>query len=208
MREQIKRAGGGAHLGGGNAQIAGGGSQAAMAEQKLDSTDVGALLEKVNGKCVPQGMRRDGFGNLASGVPFGIHAQLRSGDVPVREIAGEEPVLGSFQAPPVTQSDQQLRREHHVAIFFPFSLFDAQDHALAVDRWRREDNGFGDAQASGIAGGQNRAMLGTGNGPRNWMTSSGLRIIGSRCGFLGAGMTSSKTQFFLRVIRRESEERQ
>jgi hypothetical protein len=52
MREQIKGAGGGAHLGGGNAQIAGGGSQAAMAEQELNSTDVGALLEKVNGKCV------------------------------------------------------------------------------------------------------------------------------------------------------------
>jgi len=53
MREQIKRAGGRAHLGGGNAQIAGSGSQTAMAEQELDSTDVGALLEKVNGKCVP-----------------------------------------------------------------------------------------------------------------------------------------------------------
>jgi hypothetical protein len=54
MREQIKRAGGGADLGGGNAQIAGGGSQAAMAEQELDSTDVGAQLEKVNGKCYAQ----------------------------------------------------------------------------------------------------------------------------------------------------------
>jgi hypothetical protein len=52
-REQIKRAGGGAHLGGGNAQIAGGGSQAAMAEQELNSTDVGTLFEEVNGKCVP-----------------------------------------------------------------------------------------------------------------------------------------------------------
>ena len=97
MREQIQRAGGGADLGGGNAQIAGGGSQAAMAEQELDSTDVGALLEKVNGKCVAQRMRRDGFGNLASGVgflPFPLHRV--PGDVPVWEIAEEEPVLGSF----------------------------------------------------------------------------------------------------------------
>jgi hypothetical protein len=53
MGEQIKRAGGGAHLAGGNAQIAGGGSQAAMAEQELNSTDVGTLFEEVNGKCVP-----------------------------------------------------------------------------------------------------------------------------------------------------------
>ena len=97
MREQIQRAGGGADLGGGNAQIAGGGSQAAMAEQELDSTDVGALLEKVNGKCVAQRMRRDGFGNLASGVGFLAFPLHRvPGDVPVWEIAEEEPVLGSF----------------------------------------------------------------------------------------------------------------
>jgi hypothetical protein len=57
MREQIKRAGGGAHLGGGNAQIAGGGSQAAMAEQELNSTDVGTLFEEVNCKCVPPILR-------------------------------------------------------------------------------------------------------------------------------------------------------
>ena len=97
MREQIKRAGGRAHLGGGNAQIAGSGSQTAMAEQELDSTDVGALLEKVNGKCVPQGMRRDGFGNLASGVGFlAFLLNCAPGDVPVWDIAGEKPVLGSF----------------------------------------------------------------------------------------------------------------
>jgi hypothetical protein len=49
-REQIKRAGGGAHLGGGNTQIAGGGGQAAMTEQELNGADVGTLLEEVNGK--------------------------------------------------------------------------------------------------------------------------------------------------------------
>jgi hypothetical protein len=97
MREQIKRAGGGAHLGGGNAQIAGGGSQAAMAEQELNSTDVGALLEKVNGKCVPQRMRRDGFGDFASDLGFlAFPFNCVPGDVPVWEIAGEEPMLGSF----------------------------------------------------------------------------------------------------------------
>jgi hypothetical protein len=37
---------------------------------------------------------------------------------------------------------EQLGREHHLAIFFPFALFDAQDHALTVNRWRRERNGF------------------------------------------------------------------
>src|SRR5580704_9185970 len=97
MREQIKRADSGAHLGGGNAQIAGGGSQAAMAEQELNSTDVGTLFEEVNGKCVPQRMGRDGFGNLASGVGFlAFLLNCVTGDVLAWEIAGEEPVRGSF----------------------------------------------------------------------------------------------------------------
>jgi len=97
MREQIKWAGGGAHLGGCNAQIARGGSQAAMTEQELNSTDVGALLEKVNRKCMAQRMRCNGFGNLASGVGFlAFPLNCVSGDVPVWEIAGEEPVLGFF----------------------------------------------------------------------------------------------------------------
>ena len=34
--------------------------------------------------------------------------------------------------------------------------------------------------------------------PRNWRTSSGLKTTGSFCGFFGAGITSSKIQFFLR----------
>jgi hypothetical protein len=36
--------------------------------------------------------------------------------------------------------------------------------------------------------------------PRNWRTSSGLRIMGTVCGFLGAGITSAKVQSFLSEI--------
>jgi len=39
-------------------------------------------------------------------------------------------------------------------------LLDAQDHSLAVDRWQGEPHGFRDAEAGGIAGRQDRAMLG------------------------------------------------
>jgi hypothetical protein len=38
-------------------------------------------------------------------------------------------------------------------------LLDPNDHALAIDIGRSQTNGLGDAQASGVAGGQNRAML-------------------------------------------------
>src|ERR1700722_19228786 len=69
-REQIKRAGGGAHLGGGNTQIAGGGGQAAMAEQELNGANICTLLQEMYGEGMAQRMRRDGFGNLTSGVGF------------------------------------------------------------------------------------------------------------------------------------------
>ena len=79
MREQIKRASGRAHLGGGNAQIAGGGSQAAMAEQELNSRDVGALFEKVNGKCMAQRMGVMGLESCKQRGLLGIPAPLHHG---------------------------------------------------------------------------------------------------------------------------------
>ncbi len=44
-------------------------------------------------------------------------------------------------------------------MFLSFALLDPQDHALAVNRGRCERDGFGDAQACGIAGGQDGAMF-------------------------------------------------
>src|SRR6516164_3226053 len=43
--------------------------------------------------------------------------------------------------------------------FQSFPLLDTQDHALAVDRRECESNGFGDAQAGGVAGGKSNDFL-------------------------------------------------
>jgi hypothetical protein len=68
----------------------------------------------------------DGFGNATEAASLLARIFHRVfGDMPARLIAWKEPVLRFFQAPPVTQSEQQLRREHHVAIFSPFALFDS-----------------------------------------------------------------------------------
>jgi hypothetical protein len=74
------------------------------------------------------------------------------------------------------------------------------DHPRAVDIGNGEMNRFGDTQAGGLAGRQNGLMLPVTNQPRNWRTSSGLRMTGSVCGFFGAGMNSPKIQF----LRREA----
>ena len=57
------------------------------------------------------------------------------------------------------QHRQQLRREHHVAVLPPLAVGDAQHHALRVDGGYGEPDGLGDAQAGGVAGGQDGAML-------------------------------------------------
>ena len=64
---------GGRHLDAGQVQVAGGGGEAAMAEQELDSADVGAGFEQVNGETMSQRMGREGLGEAgqAQGFPAG-----------------------------------------------------------------------------------------------------------------------------------------
>src|SRR5712664_654766 len=131
-----------------------------MAEQELNGADVGALFQQVNREGMTQRMWGDGFRNLTNMVGYLALALNRAScDVPAREVTWKEPVLGLLDSPPGTQDLQELRREHHVAIFFPFALLDTDDHALAVDCGRGERDGLGDAQSCGIADGQDGAMF-------------------------------------------------
>src|SRR5713226_1638547 len=105
----------------------------------------------------------DRFGNSAEAVSLLARLFNRIfADVLPRLITWKEPVLGSFQTPPVTQGYQHLRREHHVTIFLSLALLDSQDHPLAVNDRRCETDCFGNAESGRIAGGQDHAMLGTG----------------------------------------------
>ena len=75
------------------------------------------------------------------------------------QVAGEQPLLRSGDAPVVAQDVQQLGREHDVAVLPPFALLDADDHALAVDRRRRQADCLGNPQTRGVADGQDDAVL-------------------------------------------------
>jgi len=65
----------------------------------------------------------------------------------------------SRPGPPGTQDLQQFGRQHRVAILLSFTLLNTQDHALAVNGGWSECDGLRDAQACGIAGGQDSAMF-------------------------------------------------
>jgi hypothetical protein len=41
-----------------------------MSKKQLNGAEVGALLQEVNGKCMPQRVRGDGLGNFANTVGF------------------------------------------------------------------------------------------------------------------------------------------
>ena len=96
-----------------------------MAEQQLYGSNVAALLQQVHGEGVSQRMRSNRFGNVAESVrPLASLLNRVLADVLPGFIAREQPVLGPFHAPPLTQGREQLRREHHIAIFLSLALLD------------------------------------------------------------------------------------
>src|SRR5262249_10119291 len=122
LREQIKGAGGGAHLAGGDAQVAARRGQAAMTEQEVDSAHISSALQEMDRESVPHGVRGDRFGDAGGSMRFPAR-QLDSiaGDVAARDITREEPWLGLFETPPVAEDFQQPGGEHDVAIFLPLA---------------------------------------------------------------------------------------
>src|SRR6267154_4335081 len=108
-RQQIQWARCGAHFAGSDAEIFCCGSQAAMAEEQLNSTNVGALLQQVNREGMTKRMRRDRFGDLANAVSLLTDfLNCSPTDVLAWDVACKEPVLGSFYSPPRAQNLQKL----------------------------------------------------------------------------------------------------
>ena len=131
-----------------------------MAEQELNRAQVGAGLKQMDGKRMAERMRRNRLGEsrAVGGEPAGKTDRPAS-DRRVGAGAGKEPMPGPAHLPPVAEDGQQLRREHHVAVLLPLALRDAQHHPLAVDGGHGEADGLGDAQAGGVARGQDGAMF-------------------------------------------------
>src|SRR5215208_1300019 len=74
-------------------------------------------------------------------------------------VTREQPTLRPYRPKIATKRFQQSGRQHHVTILLAFALFHTDHHALTVDIGGLQADGFGDAQAGGVASRQNRPMF-------------------------------------------------
>ena len=73
--------------------------------------------------------------------------------------SGKQPALWLRRLVPGAQQLQQMRRQHHVAVFMALALFDPDHHALAVDVGHLQRHHFGHAQSGAISHAQRRLVL-------------------------------------------------
>jgi hypothetical protein len=109
-----------------------------VAEQDLDRAKVGPRFKEVRRVRVTQGVRRDlrVDASLLGGGPDSLPDHLpgeRFVGTPAILRAREEIRLRSHPAPVVAERGEQRRAERHFTVVAPFSVLDAQHHALAVD---------------------------------------------------------------------------
>jgi hypothetical protein len=135
-------------------------SRLTIAADPIVHTSVPGFEQMDREGIVTQQMRRDPLGHPAStlcAVARALDGFLDHGHVgPARK----EPVRRTLEAPPVAEDRKEPRGQHHVPIVRTLAMRDAQDHAPTVDGGHGEPDGFGDAQAGRIAGGEQRAVLG------------------------------------------------
>ena len=103
------------------------------------------------------------------------------------EIPGEEPLLRSPDPPIVTQRVEQFRREHDVAILAALALGHPDHHPLVVERGGLQTNGFGDAQAGGVAGRQDRLVFDVFDAAEKMENLSSAENDRQLLGLLGSG---------------------
>jgi hypothetical protein len=86
-----------------------------------------------------------------------LHSIL--GDVLPQYVAREQPMQGPYEPPPLAHGDEELRREHDVAILLSLPLIDANDHPFTIDIRELQTDSLGDTQPRGVARRQNRSMF-------------------------------------------------
>lgn len=131
-----------------------------MAEQHLDDANVGAGFEKMSGEAVAQRMNGDRFAELGC-RPCGTASALEHTRIerPALALTRKQPMHRPCFPPVGAQHDEELRRQHDVAIPAAFTLIDADQHAAAVDVGQLEAYNFRDAEPGGIGRYQCRPVL-------------------------------------------------
>ena len=76
-----------------------------------------------------------------------------------RDVPRKKTPFRPYCVPIGDQHLQQLGRKHHIAVLPSLALLDTNDHPLSVDGTRHQMNGLADAQAGGVADGQDSPLL-------------------------------------------------
>src|ERR1700704_4393021 len=145
---------------GGDARVERRGIELGVPEQHLDHSDIDVLFEKVGGEAVPQGVERHALvdlGPLGCGMAGTIELARRHR---LHAVAPwKQPALRSCHLPPGAQQIEQMRRQHHVAVFTALALLDANEHAFAVDVADLERDHLGGAQPRPVGHTQRRLIF-------------------------------------------------
>ena len=115
-----------------------------MTEQQLDGAEIGTGFQQMNGEGVAQRVRRNRFIDAAqqSHLPAGpVDGERRDGLAGLA--AGKQPFSWMGTLPIVPEYIEELGRQHDIAVFPAFTLFNPDDHTLTVDRGGLEADGFG-----------------------------------------------------------------
>src|SRR5216684_6218346 len=145
---------------GGDARIERRGIELGVPEQDLDHSNIDVLFQQMGGEAMPQGVERYALvdlGSVGSGMTGAIELARRQRVHPV--LSRKQPAFRSCRPPPGSQQFEQMWRQHHVAVFAAFALFDADHHPFAVDVADLERDHFGGAQTSPVGHAQRRFVL-------------------------------------------------
>jgi hypothetical protein len=87
-----------------------------MAQEQLNSAQIGARFEEMNREGMAQRMRADRFGDAATKARLSAGMLNGVGGDRLAEIPGEEPLLWPHDPPIVAQRVEQFWREHDVPV--------------------------------------------------------------------------------------------
>src|SRR4051794_7523640 len=128
--------------------------------QALDNADVGAGFEQMSSEAVAQRVDGDRL------VELGCRTRDAAGGLqyawikrPAVILAGKQPMRRPCFPPVCAQHDEELRRQHDVAVAAALALVDPDQHATTVDVGEFQAHHFRYAQPSGIGGHQRGAVL-------------------------------------------------
>ena len=77
--------------------------------------------------------------------------------------AREEPVFRLDHLPVLAEDREQSGREHHLAVFVPFALADADDHPTAIDVGDLQGHDLRDTKSGGVGRHEDGTMLEAGD---------------------------------------------